>query len=73
MTRIKFDPSIAKPAPENQDPKPIDNKLILRALELMLGKVKGKKNERFKFDPRAFLKGSKKYLDPPKKLKKEVA
>jgi hypothetical protein len=71
MPRIKFDPSIAKPAPKDQKVKPIDNKLILKVLEGFLNPNK-KKSERFKFDPKAFIKGSKLYLDPPKKLKKEV-
>lgn len=61
MPRIKFDPSIAKPAPKNQKVKPIDNELVLKILN---GMIKGKKSERFKFDPRAFMK-TKQVIAPP--------
>ena len=63
MPRIKFDPSIAKPAPKKQDVKPIDNELILKILNGMIGKKK--KSERFKFDPRSYIKDKKIIIAPP--------
>ncbi len=50
---INFDQKIIRPAPVNQNIKPIDMGRLINAINSLLGP---KDSQRFKFDPRSFMK-----------------